>query len=208
MNSNELKELVKLHFSLTEVKFGEIMDENKAFTLLFPGDTLEVGSEVKVRTEEGQELTAPDGYHKLENGMEIKVEGGVVTEITTAETEEAEGEGLKEETPVEGETDDKVGFDAVTDAEEEGYLDGEKDATAPIVEEVAKAVIEAVKEEITAIKAELASMKKKMAELEDAPATEKAMPETMSADKTLKPLAEAFNKDRVAMVMERFSNKK
>ena len=208
MNSNELKELVKLHFSLTEVKFGEIMDENKAFTLLFPGDTLEVGSEVKVRTEEGQELTAPDGYHKLENGMEIKVEGGVVTEITTAETEEAEGEGLKEETPVEGEIDDKVGFDAVTDAEEEGYLDGEKDATAPIVEEVAKAVIEAVKEEITAIKAELASMKKKMAELEDAPATEKAMPETMSADKTLKPLAEAFNKDRVAMVMERFSNKK
>ena len=208
MNSKDLKELVKLHFSLTEAKFGELMDENKAFTLLFPGDTLEVGSEVKVRTEEGQELTAPDGYHKLENGMEIKVEGGVVTEITTAETEEAEGEGLKEETPVEGETDDKVGFDAVTDAEEEGYLDGEKDATAPIVEEVAKAVIEAVKEEITAIKAELASIKKKMAELEDAPATEKAMPETMSADKTLKPLAEAFNKDRVAMVMERFSNKK
>ena len=208
MNSNELKELVKLHFSLTEAKFGEIKDVNKAFTLLFPGDILEVGSEVKVRTEEGQEMSAPDGYHELEDGRTIKVEGGVVTEITTAGTEEAEGEGLKEETPVIGEIDDKVGFDARTDAEEEGYLDGEKDATAPIVEEVAKAVIEAVKAEITDMKAELASMKKKMAELEDAPATEKAEPETMSMDKTLKPTAEAFNKDRVAMVMERFSNKK
>ena len=199
MNSNELKELVKLHFSLTEVKFGELMDENKAFTFLFPGDTLEVGSEVKVRTEEGQEMSAPDGYHKLENGMEIKVEGGVVTEITTAGTEEAEGEGLKEETPVEGEIDDKVGFEeVVVDAPAE---------IAPIVEEVAKAVIEAVKAEITDIKAELASLKAKMADLEDAPATTKAEPETMSMDKTLKPTAEAFNKDRVAMVMERFSNK-
>ena len=199
MNSNELKELVKLHFSLTEVKFGELMDENKAFTFLFPGDTLEVGSEVKVRTEEGQEMSAPDGYHKLENGMEIKVEGGVVTEITTAGTEEAEGEGLKEETPVEGEIDDKVGFEeVVVEAPAE---------IAPIVEEVAKAVIEAVKAEITDIKAELASLKAKMADLEDAPATTKAEPETMSMDKTLKPTAEAFNKDRVAMVMERFSNK-
>ena len=199
MNSNELKELVKLHFSLTEVKFGELMDENKAFTFLFPGDTLEVGSEVKVRTEEGQEMSAPDGYHKLENGMEIKVEGGVITEITTAGTEEAEGEGLKEETPVEGEIDDKVGFEeVVVEAPAE---------IAPIVEEVAKAVIEAVKAEITDIKAELASLKAKMADLEDAPATTKAEPETMSMDKTLKPTAEAFNKDRVAMVMERFSNK-
>ena len=199
MNSNELKELVKLHFSLTEVKFGEVMDENKAFTFLFPGDTLEVGSEVKVRTEEGQEMSAPDGYHKLENGMEIKVEGGVITEITTAGTEEAEGEGLKEETPVEGEIDDKVGFEeVVVEAPAE---------MAPIVEEVVSAVIEAVKAEITDMKAELASLKKKMADLEDAPATTKAEPETMSMDKTLKPTAEAFNKDRVAMVMERFSNK-
>jgi hypothetical protein len=204
MNSNELKELVKLHFSLvdstTEV-FGEIMDENKAFTLLFEGDTLEVGKEVKVRTADGQELTAPDGFHTLENGMVIKVESGVVTEIkTSAEVEAAEGEELKEMTPVEGVINDKVGFEeVVVEAPAE---------IAPIVEEVAKAVIEAVKDEITAIKEELAYMKKKMAELEDAPAIEKAMPEKMSTDKTIKTEADAFNKDRFAAVMERFSNKK
>jgi prefoldin subunit 5 len=200
MNSNELKELVKQHFSLVEAsaeKFGELMDINKAFTLLFPGDVLEVGSEVKVRTEEGQELTAPDGYHELENGMMIKVESGKVTEISTAAAEGAEGEELKEMTPVEGEINDKVGFEeVVVDAPAE---------VAPIVEEVAKAVIEAVKGEITELKAELASMKKKMAELEDAPATTKAEPETMSKDKTIKTETEAFNKDRFAKVMERFS---
>ena len=203
MNSNELKELVKLHFSLTEATtevFGEIMDENKAFTILFEGDTLEVGKEVKVRTEEGQEISAPDGYHKLENGMVIKTEGGVITEIeTSAEVEKAEGEELKEMTPVEGEINDKVGFEeVVVEAPAE---------IAPIVEEVAKAVIEAVKAEITDMKAELASMKKKMAELEDAPATTKAEPETMSKDKTIKTETEAFNKDRFAMVMDRFSKK-
>jgi hypothetical protein len=203
MNHKELKELVKLHFSLTEAKFGELKDVNGAFTLLFEGDTLEVGKEVKVRTEEGQELSAPDGRHELENGMVIKTEGGVVTEIETkAEVEKAEGEELKEETPVEGEIDDKVAM------EDEEVTVSAPAEVAPIVEEVAKAVIEAVKEEITAMKEEIVEMKKKMAELEDAPAAEKSMPEKMSADKTLKPTAEAFNKDRFAFVMERFSNKK
>mgnify|MGYP003641554434 CR=1 FL=1 len=158
MNSNELKELVKEHFSLVETTetvetFGEIMDENKAFTILFPGDELKVGSEVKVRTEEGQELTAPDGEHRLEDGKVITVEAGVVTAIETAsEVEEAEGAELKEMTPVEGEIDDKVEFDARTDAEEEGYKDGEADEKSDIVSEVAKAVIDAVKEEVTKLK--------------------------------------------------------
>jgi len=207
MNSQELKELVKQHFSLVEATaevatestaetFGEIMDENKAFTILFEGDTLEVGKEVKVRTEEGQEMPAPDGTHALENGMVIKTEGGVITEIETkAEVEEAEGEELAEEVEVEGEIDDKV-------AMEEG-----EEAVAPVVAEVVEAVIEAVKDEITAMKEEIVEMKKKMAELEDAPATEKAMPEMMSSDKTIKPSADVFNKDRFALVMDRFSKK-
>tara|TARA_B110000977_G_C11054471_1_gene483562 strand:- start:1029 stop:1670 length:642 start_codon:yes stop_codon:yes gene_type:complete len=213
MNSNELKELVKEHFSLVETTetvetFGEIMDENKAFTILFPGDELKVGSEVKVRTEEGQELTAPDGEHRLEDGKVITVEAGVVTAIETAsEVEEAEGAELKEMTPVEGEIDDKVEFDARTDAEEEGYKDGEADEKSDIVSEVAKAVIDAVKEEVTKLKEEVEVMKKKMAELEDAPAATKAEPEMMSSDKTLKPVAEAFNKERMNQVMERFSKK-
>ena len=73
MNKEQLKELVKAHFNLvdhTPVKetFGEIFDENKAFKIVFPGDTLKVGDEVKVVTAEGQESLVPDGYHKLIDG--------------------------------------------------------------------------------------------------------------------------------------------
>ena len=206
MNSNELKELVKQHFSLTDVSneetttteaFGELKDINGAFTLLFDGEELKVGDEVRVRTAEGQELSAPDGDHELEDGKMIRTEGGKVVSITEASTE---SEAQKEEMPVEGEIDDKVAFDEATDKEEEGYKDGEKDASSDIV----KAVIDAVKEEVVKMKEEIETMKKKMASLEDAPATEKAMPSKMSNDKTITPTAEAFNKDRFESVMARF----
>jgi hypothetical protein len=92
MNKEQLKELVKQHFGLvdrtpvvTEEKFGEVFDENKAFKIVFPGDTLEVGDEVKVVTAEGQESLAPDGYHKLEDGTTIKTEGSSVVEIVSPE---------------------------------------------------------------------------------------------------------------------------
>jgi hypothetical protein len=65
MTANELKALVKEYFNLTEVKFGEIFDENKAFKIVFEGDQLELGMPVKVVTTEGQEMDAPDGFHKL-----------------------------------------------------------------------------------------------------------------------------------------------
>jgi hypothetical protein len=42
MTANELKALVKEYFNLTEVKFGEIFDENKAFKIVFEGDTTRI----------------------------------------------------------------------------------------------------------------------------------------------------------------------
>jgi hypothetical protein len=92
MNKEQLRELVKAHFNLvdhtpvvTEEKFGEIFDENKAFKIVFPGDTLKVGDEVKVVTTDGQESLAPDGYHKLIDGTVIKTEGSSVVEIESPE---------------------------------------------------------------------------------------------------------------------------
>ena len=97
MNKEQLKELVKQHFNLvdktpviTEEKFGEVYDENGAFKIVFPGDTLKVGDEVKVVTKEGQESLAPDGYHKLADGTMIKTEGSSVVEITSPEGEKEE----------------------------------------------------------------------------------------------------------------------
>jgi hypothetical protein len=214
MTSNELKELVKTHFALVEkAVFGEVMDENKAFTILFEGDVLEVGKEVKVRTTDGQELTAPDGYHKLENGKTIKVENGVVVEITDSTAEEAETElaidgEVEQPAQIEGVEVEKSGDKVMTSASFEEVIDTETEDGKTPIEDIVSAVAEVVKREIDDMKAELAEMKKKMASYEDAPATEKVMPSMMSNDKTFKPTAGVFNEERFNLVMERFSNKK
>lgn len=57
-------------------------------------ETIEVGVEVYTEDEAGQKTPAPDGMHTLDNGMTITVEGGKVTEISEAATEE----GLDAET--------------------------------------------------------------------------------------------------------------
>lgn len=221
MTSNELKELVKQHFSLTEATpdvvaeetsseaFGEIMDENKAFTIIFPGDKLEVGSEVRVRTADGQELTAPDGEHRLEDGAMIKVEDGKVVEYTSeAEIEEREGEELA----VDGEVEQPESIEGVdvekmageTEEEETEMMEDEMPAGA---EDVVKAIVEAISDEMKSIKEEMEALKAKMAEYEDSPATEKSMPEMMSTDKAMKPTADVFNSARFNAVMDRFSKK-
>ena len=123
MDKTQLKELVKAHFNLvdhtpvaTKEKFGEVFDENKAFKIVFPGDTLKVGDEVKVVTTDGQESLAPDGYHKLEDGTTIKTEGSSVVEIVSSEgnkeeemAEENPGLAAKNEEEAAAE---KVGFAA------------------------------------------------------------------------------------------------
>jgi len=222
MTSNELKELVKQHFSLTEAPteavveetsnetFGEIMDENKAFTIIFPGDELKVGSEVRVRTADGQELTAPDGEHRLEDGAVIKVEDGKVVEYTSeAEIEKREGEELaidgevEQPASIEGVDVEKTGFEGETEEDEaEAMMEDEAG-----MGDVVKAIVEAVKDEMKSLKDEMEALKAKMAEYEDSPATDKSMPEMMSTDKSIKPTAEVFNSKKFDLVMERFSKK-
>jgi hypothetical protein len=57
-------------------------------------ETIEVGVEVYTEDGAGTKTPAPDGMHTLDNGMTITVEGGKVTEVTEAPTEE----GLDAET--------------------------------------------------------------------------------------------------------------
>ncbi len=220
MTSNELKELVKQHFSLTEATpevvaeetsnevFGEIMDENKAFTILFPGDKIEVGDEVRVKTADGQELTAPDGEHRLEDGAVIKVEDGKVVEYTSeAEIEEREGEELAVDGDVE-QPEAIEGVDVEKMAEETDEEEMEEEDEMPAsAEEMVKAIMEAVSAEMKSIKDEMEALKAKMADYDDSPATEKAMPEMMSNDDAMKPTADVFNSARFDAVMERFSKK-
>lgn len=209
MNKEQLRELVKAHFNLvdhtptaTEEKFGEIFDENKAFKIVFPGDVLKVGDEVKVVTTEGQESLAPDGYHKLIDGTVIKTEGSSVVEIESpegkSEEEMSEMDGLgafedkankaveeafaaKESisevqgtTPQNAVTETNVPVSTLT-----GPVKTEAEVEAENMAKIKMAVDEAVASAITGIKEEMKSMKDKFEEFMKSPAKEKTK---MSAD--------------------------
>ena len=170
MTSSELKELVKRHFNLTEVAaetFGELKDINGAFTIKFPGDSLQVGDKVTVVTTEGQEMDAPDGTHELEDGTKIVTEGSVVKEIMGADGEKAMA---KEEMQAEEEVVAVV-EEVVADVVEETIAE----EVADVVEESVD--VEAIVSEIAdALQTEMGKLKEKMAELESKVAAIEALP--------------------------------
>jgi len=185
MTSNELKALVKEYFNLTEVKLGELYDENKAFKIVFEGDTLELGMPVKVVTTEGQEMDAPDGFHKLENGMVIKTEGSKVVEITEASMMEEEeetldgGEEIAEvemaevKVPVE-----QFPVEVQRGAEYEKPMAQQMESEEDVMTEksIVEAVAKAVADELVEMKKEMAAMKEKMEKMSAEPAAEKTLP--------------------------------
>lgn len=200
MTNSDLKELVKKHFSLVEAPvaeaFGELKDINGAFTLKFPGDTLEVGDKVTVVTTEGQEMDAPNGTHELENGTKIVTEDSVVKEITAA-SETAMEEEMPEEEAVAEEM-----------AEVEVEVEGVEDEMSPAIEEVVKAVVEGVTEELGKMKEKMAELEAKMEKMSAAPAAKKTLPtpknETVEAFASYKPL----NADKIEMMKSAMKNKR
>ena len=193
MNKEQLKELVKAHFNLvdmpeTKETFGEVYDENKAFKIVFPGEELKVGDEVKVVTEEGQESLAPDGYHKLEDGRMIKTEGSSVVEITTPEEEAKEEEMGADEaiSQVEGTTPQNEATETDVPV---SVLEGPVDTVEEVFKKVmmaleeptgsiADAINAKIAESISPVMEEMAKMKTKMEEMAKAPATGKTMAAT------------------------------
>ena len=235
MNKEQLKELVKQHFNLvdrtpvvTEEKFGEVYDENGAFKIVFPGDTLKVGDEVKVVTAEGQESLAPDGYHKLEDGTVIKTEGSTVTEIETAEGEKEEemaaedGLGKVEEKTVEAEKKEFAGpkedisgvqgtspQNATTTTDVpvstlEGPVDTVADVEAELMKKVKMAIDESIASEITGIKEEMKALKTKMEEFMKSPAKEKTM---MSSEAKEKFATDSLQAKQINVMKELMKNK-
>ena len=209
MNKEQLKELVKQHFGLVDrtpskETFGEVFDENKAFKIVFPGDKLKVGDEVKVVTTDGQESLAPDGYHRLEDGTTIKTEGSSVVEIKSSEgkSEEEMAEdinpglaakdaeeaasamvgfaakesisGVQGTTPQNSTTETNVPVSTLT-----GPVKTEAEVEAEMMMKVKMAVDEAIASEIAGIREEMKSMKAKFEEMAKSPASTKV---TMSAD--------------------------
>jgi len=227
MNKTQLKELVMQHFNLVDsvpskVTFGEIYDENKAFKIIFPGDTLKVGDEVKVETAEGQQSLAPDGLHKLEDGTTIKTEGSSIVEIISAE-------GKSEE-----EMNDEDGLGAIEDmankAVEEAFAGPKEDIsnvegtspqnattvtdatvstlTGPVETEadieLKKQEMKDMKEEMKSMKDEMKAMKDKFEEIMKSPATEKTM---AAKAKTEKFTTTSTNDAQIKVMRELMKNK-
>jgi len=186
MTSNELKSLVKEYFNLveaetaveevvteefatedavseeiTEETFGEIADINKAFTIKYPGDSLQIGDKVTVVTAEGQEMDAPDGTHELEDGTKIVTKDSVVEKIESADGEKV----LAAEEEVEEETTEME--EIVVEVEPETSL-----------EEVVKEIADAVAEQMKSMEDKMAKMEEKMNSFMEAPAAEPTVAST------------------------------
>ena len=183
MTQENLKALVKEYFNLTEIKMGEIFDENKAFKIVFDGEELELGMKVMVVTTDGQEMPAPDGFHKLEGGIVIKTEDSVVTELTkesemVEETEEGgkvldKGPQQMAELPVQ-----QFPVEVQRGAEFEKPMPQQMEEDKTTVEDIVSAVAEVVKREIADMKEEMKEMKSKMEKMAESPAAMKTLPKT------------------------------
>ena len=207
MTSNELRDLVKSHFSLVEADvvkeaketFGELKDENGAFILRFPGDSLQIGDKVTVVTTDDQEMDAPDGEHRLEDGTRIVTKDSVVTEIMSADGETA----LAEETPEEE-----------VMAEEEVEVEVDLEADGSRIEEIVAAIVSEVKDEMAKMVTKMAELEDKVSAIEAAPAAEKTLASTSktmtSTGRGFKAfnVEESLNADRIKMALSELKNKK
>jgi hypothetical protein len=213
MKAKDLKELVKSYFNLQDkMAFGELKDVNGAFTLIFEGEALELGKAVTVRTAEGQELSAPDGYHNLEGGITIKTEGGIVVEMEKeAELVEQVTPPAIEETNTTTETSANPNANPVTESIIEPvngkFAEGEDVKDTLKFPELAQAIAEVIKSEMEFVKKEMADLKSKMEKYSAEPAAEKTIPAKKSFS------LDARNNDiidvkRYAMMRELIKNKK
>lgn len=216
MTSSELKELVKSHFNLVEAEvapenvveevaetFGELKDINGAFTIKFPGDSIQVGDKVTVVTAEGQEMDAPDGEHELEDGTKIVTEGSVVKEIIGADGEKALSEV---EMATEEEVEDVI--EAIEEAVAEEEMEMEPEVSiADVVAEIA----DALKEEMGKMKEKMAELEEKVASIADAPAAESTKMASTPAPKAKFAafnVEEAANASRIKLALDLIKNKK
>ena len=213
MTSSELKELVKSHFNLVEAEvapenvveetFGELKDINGAFTVKFPGDSIQVGDKVTVVTAEGQEMDAPNGTHELEDGTKIVTEDSVVKEIMGADGEKA----LAEEKMAEEEVVEEV-IEALEEAVAEEEMEMEPEVS---VAEIVAEIADALKKEMGKMKEKMAELEDKVAKVYDAPAAESTKMTSAPAPKakfSTFNVETAKNADRIKAAMAQLKSKK
>jgi len=185
MNKDELKELVKKYFQLTEkTNTPEETPEAFAEAKLIDGTVITnmqdsefaVGNEVHVITQSGEHVIAPSGEHELESGIVITIDGeGLITGIKRP-GEEGEGSlaeheeemSAEETTETSEEKTELAEHDVIEDAIEEEAVDATFDEA-----EIKEAIVEAIAEVVAP---EIEALKSKMAEIEEAMKVEMSQP--------------------------------
>lgn len=162
MNKNELKDLVKRYFNLTDIENTTETTEKFAEAHLIDGTKVmndkdsefAVGDSLFVETAEGEKVQAPEGEHELEGGIVVVVDAeGVITGIRRPD-EAGEGSLEASEEQMSEESEEKT---EMAEHPEEGMEPSE---------EIIEAIAEIVMPEIEALKAELSSCGERMADYE------------------------------------------
>lgn len=210
MNKSELKDLVKNYFHLEDknIETPETVSENFQSAKLVDGtpisnkseDEFEVGQEVYVTTEAGEEVLAPSGEHALENGDVLVIDGeGKITGLHKPD-ETGQGSLSKEDTAAETLAEVKEEAVELADAiNESGDLplsehEGEEIATGdePQALDDRAEIVEAIMEEIGP---KIEEMQKKLEEHEVKMAEhEEKMKEHYSAAEETSVTEKAFSK--------------
>tara|TARA_R110000796_G_scaffold18159_5_gene55193 strand:+ start:4465 stop:5136 length:672 start_codon:yes stop_codon:yes gene_type:complete len=223
MNKNELKELVKKYFSLTEMteennttvnnqakKFDSatLVDGTKITNM--KDSTFAVGDELHVITESGEHVIAPSGEHTTESGITITVsEDGKITGIARPDAGDegslAEHDDINIEMANEDSSDAKTKFDE-KDIEIE-MKEHYEEIIEVIMAEVGPAIAE-LKEKMDKHAMKLAEHEEKMTQYMSAPSS-KPTKESLfkKSTKDIDTPAAVFNVKRYEAALSRLTKK-
>ena len=206
MTKEQLKDLVKEHFNLVEQSenFADATLEDGTKVTNGMADEFAEGQKLMVITEEGEEVSAPEGDHVTKSGIVFTVDAeGIITglkrpdeegegsadlaeevetidEAMSEETEEEVVEEAKEEMSAEDTTEETVEEEMAEEVEDEAKMEA-----MPSLEEIIEVVGDAIEEKMrkydekmSAIEAEMKEVKDKMSAFASEPAEEKTIPVT------------------------------
>jgi hypothetical protein len=187
MTKNQLKDLVKSYFSLTE----EMTEDNTTKSIKFAEATLAdgtkisnkkdaefaVGDKLYVIIDGGEDVIAPEGEHTTESGITVTV--NAEGDITGIKRPDSAGEGSLEDFSKETEATEEVKEATELDSHEEIIVEEEMDEHAD--EDIKETIIEAIMAEMAPRIEELekkleeheVKMKEYMSEPSKSPAMEK-----------------------------------
>ena len=173
-NKNNISLMSKLKEKIKALLMQYAAVSTDKGNLIYNTDMLEVGSEVFVEDENGENVPAADGEYILEDGRTVEVEGGKVTEIKAKEEETPAEPEMK---PAEEQMVDEMPAEPETPAEPEMPAENEK--------------VTALEERVANLETQLADVIAKLAEIQTTPA---ASPAEEEFDNIKKPKVDPKNK--------------